>query len=616
MMDLLLKMGLSNACFSLALAIVAMLVGAKAKRPHLAHLLWLLVFVKLVTPPILTIPVGVFPAQPGQSAVVTDHSATVTESAVSDEATSVSSLSSGIGTIALRAKPWLASIWLLGIAVVLGWSLVRVYRFNRLLATESETAPEELQTAAAKMAQRLGLNAAPMICTTSAHLSPMVWWMGGRVRVVVPTALLDRMDAQQSQWILAHELAHVRRRDYLVRWLEWLTCVIFWWNPVVWWAQRNLRAMEEICCDDLVISSLNPEPKHYANSLLSTVEFLARPVLRAPAVASEINSGGFLERRFKMIVSANTNRSNSRRWQFGVLLAALVILPLGLASAQDYEAVGKRLREAVAAGELTGEQARTMMGALRRAGAGKEKGADRAKAYLMRVRKELGEAVEAGEISEEDAVKRYKAAERRIRERMAARDRRRGARRITVEEYKRAEAEMRKMIEDGKAKPEDVERRLIEMRKMIGEPDKRDERHLNREDYGRIETELKKAVAEGRISSEDMRARLEGMRGEMAAQREHGRGDEGRRLSRDDWENIENRIESAVKSGEITREQADARYKAIRERMAQDARGGDKRADYEGVERRIKAAVEAGKMTREEAAEKLEAYKKRMGQEK
>ena len=58
MTDFLFQMGLSNACFSLALAIVAMIVGATAKRPHLAHLLWLLVFVKLVTPPIVTIPVG------------------------------------------------------------------------------------------------------------------------------------------------------------------------------------------------------------------------------------------------------------------------------------------------------------------------------------------------------------------------------------------------------------------------------------------------------------------------------------------------------------------------------------------------------------------------------
>lgn len=68
MTDFFFQMGLSNACFSLALAIVAMVVGAKAKRPHLAHMLWLLVFVKLVTPPIATIPIVTIPAQ-GETAV-------------------------------------------------------------------------------------------------------------------------------------------------------------------------------------------------------------------------------------------------------------------------------------------------------------------------------------------------------------------------------------------------------------------------------------------------------------------------------------------------------------------------------------------------------------------
>jgi len=666
MVDLLFQIGLSNACFALALAIVATIVGAKARRPHLAYMLWLLVFVKLVTPPILTIPVNALSPQSDLVAATNDHDANVAEQPVSVETTWVSSLSSRIGTIANDTKPWFASIWLLGGGVVLAWSLLQIYRFSRLLATESEAAPQEVQAAAAKIARRLGLHHVPTICTTPARLSPMVWWTGGRVRVVVPTTLLDQLDAQQSQWILAHELAHVRRRDYLVRWLEWLACVCFWWNPVLWWAQRNLRALEEICCDDLVISSLNPKPKTYANSLLSAVEFLARPVLRPPAVASEVNSGGFLERRFKMIVSENPNRTNSRWLQICVvLLCALVVLPLGIASAQDYEAVGRRLRAAVVAGELTGEQARTMLGALRKASAAeKDQGADRARAYLSRAKKELAEAVEAGRISREVAAKRYEAAEKGIRERMAAGRRQRagereriscedyaraeaelkkavatgrisaedararlngmrremageadrGERRITIEEYKRAEAKMRKMVEEGKAKPEDAERRLIQMRKMMGGQAERGERRITIEEYKRAEAKMRKMIEEGKAKPEDVERRLIQMRKMMGDQGKRG-GERGDR-ERPDWEAIKKRIEGAVASGKMTREEADAKYKAIRERMAQGAQRGDKRAEYAGIERRIKAAVEAGKITPEEAREKLQAYRKSMGREK
>ena len=71
------------------------------------------------------------------------------------------------------------------------WSMVRIVRFNCLLRMGSKVAPPELQHIASELAGRLGLAKTPMITTTSAHLSPMVWWIGGRVRVVLPAALTE-----------------------------------------------------------------------------------------------------------------------------------------------------------------------------------------------------------------------------------------------------------------------------------------------------------------------------------------------------------------------------------------------------------------------------------------
>jgi beta-lactamase regulating signal transducer with metallopeptidase domain len=375
MTDLLLRIGLSNVCISLALAIVAMVVEATVKRPPLTHLLWLLVFVKLVTPPVLMIPIVTISGSPDSTVVALNvHSrqelrVTGNRELDMDEGQFEGAyLSSESWSMVLDyGKTGLSLIWILGSVLVFAWSLFRVYRFNRLLGMEPEVAPKQLQTVAARIAYRLGLKAVPTIYATSAHLSPMVWWMGGKVRIVIPAPLLDQMDTRQLQWILAHELAHVRRRDYMIRWVEWLACVCFWWNPVVWWARHHLRSNEEICCDALVVSSLKAKPHTYADSLLTAVEYLARPALRPPAMASEINSGGFLERRFRMIVSDIPNRAKSRWLQACVLLCALVVLPFGVTYAQNYEAVGRRLIEAVEAGELSPRQAEAMMGALARA---------------------------------------------------------------------------------------------------------------------------------------------------------------------------------------------------------------------------------------------------------
>ena len=72
-----------------------------------------------------------------------------------------------------------------------------------------------------------------------------------------------------------------------------------------------------------------------------------------------------MEKRFGMIVSETASRVASRWLRACILLCAAVVLPVGMTYAQDYDAVGTRLRAAVEAGELTGEQARAMLGALR-----------------------------------------------------------------------------------------------------------------------------------------------------------------------------------------------------------------------------------------------------------
>jgi len=662
MIDYFFQMGLSNACLSLALGIVAMIVGAKARRPQLAHLLWLLVFIKLLTPPIVTVPIVTIPAQ-GETALAINGISQPGPMLSNNPQLNIEvSQWSKLGSAAWNhARIWLSPIWLLGSVVVFAFSTVRICRFSRLLAAKSEVARQELQTTAVEIARRLGLNKIPTILTTAANLSPMVWWTGGKVRIVIPTTLLDQMDAQQWQWILAHELAHVRRRDYLVRWLEWLACVVFWWNPVVWWAQRNLRATEEICCDDLVISCLSPKPKFYANSLLSAVEFLAGPVLRPPAMASEINSGGFLERRFKMIVSDNTKKSNTRWLKVCVLLFAVVVLPLGIASAQDYEAVGRRLRAAVEAGELTGEQARAMLGALRQAAQPDEPRSQRGDRRIGRedytgFERRFKAAVEAGKMSREEAGEKLGA----YRRRMAMADRGSDKR----ADYEGFERRIKAGVREGKMTREEAGEQLKGFRRRLGMAEQ-GERRITREDCERAEAELDKAVAEGKISKEAAKARLNGMRKMMAGQGERRRTARGD--MRTEYEGFERRIKAAVREGKMTREEAGEKLAGLRRRMEMTEQGergerritveeykraeakmrrmieegkakpedverrliemrkmindqskrGSERGDrerpgWEGIKRRIEGAVKSGKMTREEADAKYKEIRERM----
>ena len=95
-------------------------------------------------------------------------------------------------------------------------------------------------------------------------------------------------------------------------------------------------------------------------SYLKAVEILACPALRPPAMVSEINSGGILERRLTMIVSTNRKQSNLLWLQVCILLCAFVVLPMGLTYAQDHDAGITKIRATAATGEMTRKEAGEM----------------------------------------------------------------------------------------------------------------------------------------------------------------------------------------------------------------------------------------------------------------
>ena len=105
---------------------------------------------------------------------------------------------------------------------------------------------------------------------------------GGALSGLHPADLLARLDADQRDALLAHELAHVGRRDHWVRWAELVAVCLYWWYPLAWWARRRLQAHEEECCDAWVAAELSP--RAYATAILETIDFLSGAAV--PAMTS------------------------------------------------------------------------------------------------------------------------------------------------------------------------------------------------------------------------------------------------------------------------------------------------------------------------------------------
>ena len=337
----------SNAAVATFLAAGALLLGRFWRNAAAVHLLWVVVLLKLFTPPVITAglpfrrdlapevvaagPLGLAPATPA----INEEAGTIpaiTADRASSPAQRVPLSGRSAGAVAGgRPSPAavLAAIWLAGAGGLAAARGVRIARFARAVRG-FEPAPTALHAMAAELAGRLGLGCVPVIVMTPRPLPPLVWSLGTRPRVILPAGLFARLDDAARATILAHELIHIRRRDHLVRLLDLAATTVFWWHPFAWLAARQLRELEERCCDARVLELLPDRPRAYAVALVATLEFLAGQACPPAPLRTAIDSTQSLSRRIRML----NHRRRGRLTPAGAaIVAGLVALPLAVAFA-------------------------------------------------------------------------------------------------------------------------------------------------------------------------------------------------------------------------------------------------------------------------------------------
>ena len=304
---------LINAASVALLALVVALIGRVIKRPAVMHVLWLLVLLKLLTPPVFEI--AALPRLDSLIAAEADSAPIPAELLLSLPAdVRVETPRSGLAAASV-------AIWIAGSALLLSLVIVRVVRFRRLLVA-SPPVDATVREEATRVARRIGVSVCPRIRLIPGRVPPMIWSCLGRCNLLLPAGLIGALGVAERETLLAHELAHVRRRDPWVRHVEILATVLFWWHPVVWWARRNLRLNEERSCDALVLEALPRQTRAYAHGLIKTLDFLSAREPTVPAVATGAVGTRQLEERLTMIVKGTTPRRTTPAQRF--LLATVV----------------------------------------------------------------------------------------------------------------------------------------------------------------------------------------------------------------------------------------------------------------------------------------------------
>jgi TonB family protein len=198
----------------------------------------------------------------------------------------------------------LAAVWIAGMAMSLGVLLVGFVRLLSIASRSERLVQGKWVELAVDISRAYRLRR-PVLLLTTDHPTMLVTWGTTRPKVILPTAARGWAE-DRIRVVLSHELAHVRRGDWLVQIVAEALRAIYWFNPLVWMACRRLRQNSEQACDDAVLS-LGIDAADYATHLVDLARVFnerRRVWLRAPSVARPSS----LEGRIRAMLNAGLNR--------------------------------------------------------------------------------------------------------------------------------------------------------------------------------------------------------------------------------------------------------------------------------------------------------------------
>lgn len=216
----------------------------------------------------------------------------------------------------LRASlPWIVGFWAVGVLLCSlrmagGWLTLRHW------ATQGcESPAEEWAARFTALCQRLRISQpVRLLCSAAVQVPLAAGWL--RPVVLVPASLFTSLSPTQLEAILAHELAHIRRHDYLINLFQCAVESLFFFHPAVWWITAQMRNEREHCCDDFAAEHCGSRLE-YARTLTLLEEL--RPGIPAPAAGS-----GSLLRRIRRL--AGTEEKRAAAWPLTILAASLAAL--------------------------------------------------------------------------------------------------------------------------------------------------------------------------------------------------------------------------------------------------------------------------------------------------
>ncbi|HEX5070898.1 MAG TPA: M56 family metallopeptidase [Vicinamibacterales bacterium] len=225
--------------------------------------------------------------------------------------------------LAIAVISWLGGVAFFSLRLFGGWLVAR-----NVARRTVQPAAHAVQRLAEELAARLEVRRSVRILESAGIAVPvMVGWL--KPAIVLPVAALVSLTPSQLEALIAHELAHVRRHDYLINVLQSVAEAVLFYHPAVWWLSRQVRAERELCCDDLAVG--------VCDRLVYVTALTDLATLATPRIALAATDGHLLNRVRRIL--GHTEETASVRAGlmpvFALTLAAAVGVPAALASGTE-----------------------------------------------------------------------------------------------------------------------------------------------------------------------------------------------------------------------------------------------------------------------------------------
>ena len=230
-----------------------------------------------------------------------------------------------------KLAPHLTLAYLVGVGLMLLRLLVGLHGGGRLRQTSQPIADGDLLATLSRQARRIGLRLTPAAAWCQHVATPTVVGIFRPV-ILLPAALVSGLTVEQIEGILLHELAHIRRHDYLVNLVQRVIEAYLFFHPAVWWVSRRIRVEREHCCDDVAVA-VGGRPASYAAMLLDLAEkSLALPARQRGhlvALGATDRPGG-LRLRVHRLMGVSSHEGLRLRRSWPLVLVAVVTVGLAI----------------------------------------------------------------------------------------------------------------------------------------------------------------------------------------------------------------------------------------------------------------------------------------------